>query len=125
MVDMEQVRKSLQEVELYNLLQEILREVREIKDYIENNKIPNPYIKAFIEGKEHGENLICYNPTGDYYYRNKDYCKKHPKKWLKEAKKRIKDHNLPKPNWNELGRDYLRQENGNQYKNITSVIQSW
>ena len=115
-----------QDVEIYNMLQEILREVREIKDFIENNKTPNPYIKAFLERAEWGENLICYNPSTGYYYRNKGCCKKHPHGyWLKEAEKRIEDHKLPKPNWNELGRDFIRQENGKLYRNITSVICKW
>ena len=120
-----------QQLDNRKLLQEILRDVREIKDYLTKNDsvnrgLSNPYIRCLLEDGTERNNLIVYNQKTKFYQRNiivYRSCKKGD--WLKEANNRFAKNGLTKPNWSELGRLYLRKEDGTEYKNITKEIAGW
>lgn len=102
-------------------------EIQEIKDYITNSGSSNQRIIWALLEEVDGISLIVPNEKcNGLYVRNKEFNKSHIKgKWFKEAEKRIKNKGLKMPVWKQLGRDFIRQEDGTEYQNINQEIHKW
>ncbi len=102
------------------------KDIQELRDFIFQKATPNQQIIMTLCEEVRGKVLIVRNEKYPrYYMRNKDFTPRNQGKWFENAEKRIKDKGLKKPNWAELGRNYIRQENGNEYKNFIKEIKRW
>lgn len=110
-------------------IRKLEKEVQEIKGLLANEGDSTLSIILALSEEINGTSLIIRNETDPkYYQRNKAF--KNPMhvkdKWLNEVKKRIKAKGLKEPtNWEELGRNYIRQPNGKPYAQFTKDMHKW
>lgn len=102
------------------------KDIQELRDCISQTATPNQQIIMALYEEVRGKVLIVRNEKYPrYYMRNKDFTPRNHGKWFEVAEKRIKDKGLKKPNWAELGRNYIRKEDGTEYKNFIKEIKRW